>query len=429
MLADIIGSFVMTMVVFNIWCKLLNRKLDWFNYKTVLIVITTTALIILNYFSWNAFLKFINITICLIFIHKYLFRTNIKYSIISSLFSQSLYFIAESLFVSIFLLAFNKNINYFVDNLFGSIFTNLGVSFFAFIISKINFVSKIYSKLVVYIEKINELTIMFFSIMIIYIYSIFAFNIYYDGDPKMLLILSAGISILAFILVYLYLKTKDDYYKMSDRYNSSLLSLKELEKVLTNYRIDNHENKNQLMTIRNMTKSKKITDFIDTIVNNQLKDDKKIMKETSIIPAGGLRGLVYSKLLLMNSKGIDYELDVASSVRVVDILDFGDETMLDICKVIGIFLDNAIEEVDTIDDKYIVIEMYNEEEIFTISITNTYDNSKDKKDIYKAGISTKGGNHGYGLSLAKKIIKNNSKLETSNEITENEFTQVLNIRK
>ena len=50
------------------------------------------------------------------------------------------------------------------------------------------------------------------------------------------------------------------------------------------------------MTIRNMTTSKKIIKFIDSILNNNINDSSKIMKETSSIPSGGLRGLVYSKL-------------------------------------------------------------------------------------------------------------------------------------
>lgn len=227
----------------------------------------------------------------------------------------------------------------------------------------------------------------------------------------------------------MFFKAKDDYYKINDKYNSSLESLRELENALTNHRIDNHENRNHLMTIRNMTTSKKIIKFIDTILDNKLKDDKNVSKETDIVPAGGLRGLVYSKLLLMNSKKIDYELDVASSVRIVDILDYGNETMLDICKIIGIFLDNAIEEVDTIEDKYIVIEMYLEEDVFIINITNTFDNAKNKDNIYKAGVSTKGGNHGYGLSLVKKLVHQNKQLQTYHEINEDQFTQVLKIYK
>ena len=429
MIKNFIGAFFIAFIEVFLWNKWSLKKLKWNSVRIWFFIFIISVFILLNYFIGNSLLKFITITIILIIAYKFLFKTKFKYSILSPIFSQTLYFISESIYVSIVFLLFNDNVESFINDYFGSFISNICISLLVFIISMVPFVSKVYYKFLNIIHKINELNFMFFSISILYIYSIFVFNIYYGSNPEILMILSAGISVLAFILVYMYLKIKDDYYKMSDRYNSSLLSLKELEKVLSNYRIDNHENRNHLLTIRNMTRSKKITDFIDTIVNNQLKDDKKIMKETSIIPAGGLRGLVYSKLLLMNNKNIDYELDVANTVRVVDILDYSDETMLDICKIVGIFLDNAIEEVDTIEDKYIVIEMYYNDEIFTISITNTFDNTKDKKEIYKAGVSTKGGNHGYGLSLVKKIVKSNDKLKTHNEITEDEFIQVLEIYK
>ena len=38
----------------------------------------------------------------------------------------------------------------------------------------------------------------------------------------------------------------------------------------------------------------------------------------------------------MSDKEIEYELDVSSSVRVVDMLDYGDDTILNICKIVGI---------------------------------------------------------------------------------------------
>ena len=166
--------------------------------------------------------------------------------------------------------------------------------------------------------------------------------------------------------------------------------------------------------------------------NDRLFDgtfDKAIMRETSVIPSGGLRGLIYSKILLMVSKNIEYELDVSNSVRVVDLFEYDDCLMLDVCKIIGIFLDNAIEEVDTIDDKYIVIEMFIDNDNFNICISNSYNHNKDISNIYTPGVSTKGGNHGYGLSLVKKIVKYNSKLETYNEVTDEEFSQTLIIKK
>lgn len=267
------------------------------------------------------------------------------------------------------------------------------------------------------------------SVMTIFVYSIFSVNTLKALNPKILMFMSMFISITSFILVCLFFKVKDDYYKVRDKYNSSLLSLKELEKVLSDYRVDNHENKNHLLTIRNMTKNKKVTTFIDSILDNKLKDNQSIMHETSIIPSGGLRGLVYSKMLVMENKNIDCELDVAKAVRTIELLDYGEDTMLDICKIVGIFLDNAIEEVDNLEDKYIIIEMFVEHDIFTISITNTFDNTKEKDNIYKIGFSTKGGSHGYGLSLVRKIVGINNKLKTHHEITNNEFTQILEVYK
>ena len=209
----------------------------------------------------------------------------------------------------------------------------------------------------------------------------------------------------------------------------NILSLRELEQVLNNYRVDNHENKNQLLTIRNMTSNKKVINFIDTILNNKIKDNANIMHETSILPSGGIRGLIYSKMLVMANKDIECELDVEQAIRIVDMKEYSDELVLDICKILGIFLDNAIEEVETLDDKYIFIEMYMEDKSIITSITNTYNHDLDPDDIYQLGYSTKGKNHGYGLSLVRKIINKNDKLNTYHKISDNEFTQILEINR
>ncbi len=419
----------MIIVVFLIWNNLLDNKFSWKSIRPWIFILITSIITLINYFNSNSLIKVLNTTILLIVVNKLMFKIEFKEAIIKPLVTEFLLIISESFFSLIMFIILNNNVEKYVNTYAGSIIANIIIPVIALLISKIKFVKKYTNKLEGLLSRIDEFSIIFFSCLIIFCYTLFAVNTYEWINSKTLMISSIFIIVITLIISLIFLKTKDDYYKINDKYNSSLLSLRELEKVLTNYRIDNHENRNHLMTIRNMTTSKKAIGFIDSILDNKLKDDKKIIKETSIIPAGGLRGLIYSKLLLMSNKNIEYELDVANSVRVVDILDYGDETMLDICKIVGIFLDNAIEEVDTIDDKFIVIEMFKDDESFNISITNTFDASKDKKDIYKAGVSTKGGNHGYGLSLVKKIVKRNSKLKTHHEVNEDEFTQVLNIYK
>ncbi len=429
MIGTIISSFITIITIFYIWNNWSEIKLNWKEKRVWMILILTTLISIFNYFNTNQLIKTIIITLIFIIVYKFLFRVQLRQSIAGPLISQILYFTIETIFIIVMISIFGNSVQDFVSNYFGSFVANTTISIGVLFVSKLKIIKKLYNFFESIILKLDETIVIFLSIMVVFLFNIFTLNALAILSPEMLMIISLSISIISFVLICMFFKAKDDYYKMNDKYNSSLESLKELENALTNHRIDNHENRNHLMTIRNMTTSKKIIKFIDTILNNKLKDDKNISKETDIIPAGGLRGLVYSKLLLMNSKEIEYELDVASSVRLVDILDYGNDTMLDICKIVGIFLDNAIEEVETIEDKYIVIEMYLEEDVLTITITNTFDNTKCKDNIYKAGISTKGGNHGYGLSLVKKLVHNNKKLKTYHEINDSEFTQVLKIYK
>lgn len=429
MIETFISSAIMAFAIFYIWNNLSIEKFKWRSPRSMLILFITIIILFLIYINPNAIFRLITDTVIFIIVYKYLFNKEIKYSITGPVFSQTLCFISEALFTIVLFLILKQDAPELQNNYLGTIFVNCVVSVIAIILSKIPLVKKVYIKINNSIGKIDELTIIFLIMICIFIYNICLINIFKNLKPEILMLTSMIISLLSLFLVIMFFKAKDDYYKINDKYNSSLESLKELENALTNHRIDNHENRNHLMTIRNMTTSKKIIKFIDTILDNKLKDDKNISKETDIIPAGGLRGLVYSKLLLMNSKKIEYELDVASSVRLVDILNYDNDTMLDICKIVGIFLDNAIEEVETIEDKYIVIEMYLEEDVLTITITNTFDNTKCKDNIYKAGVSTKGGNHGYGLSLVKKLVHHNKKLKTYHEINDSEFTQVLKIYK
>lgn len=428
MIINFIMAFFMVVIAFNIWNKLSNTKLSFKSIRTWLFILIASFSTLINYF-FTDFFKFMNITIIFIAIYKFAYKTSLKESIIPPLISQVIFLISETIFVYLFFYLFKDGTKEFVSNYAGAFISNFIVSLLAFFISRFRFVKKFSILLKRLVFKISEISLLFFSISILYVYSIFAFNIYYGSDPKFMILLSASITLLAFILIYMFLKSQDEYYNIMDRFNSSLLSLKELEKSITEHRIDNHENRNHLLTIRNMTTSKKIIKFIDSILNNNINDSKRVMKEASSIPSGGLRGLVYSKLLIMTNKNIEYELDIARSVRNVDMLEFEDDLILNICKIVGIFLDNAIEEVETIDDKYIIIEMYKEKEVITISVTNTYNSKIDIKDIYKPGYSTKGYKHGYGLSLVKKIVNKNNNLHTHCEINEEEFTQVLEVYK
>lgn len=201
--------------------------------------------------------------------------------------------------------------------------------------------------------------------------------------------------------------------------------------MMDKYRVSNHENKNQLLTIRNMLPKteKKTIDYIDTIVENKLKDNDRVMHEVSRIPAGGLRGLIYSKLTYMKEYNIDYGLNISKELRTVDLIDKIDEnTLLDVCKIVGVYLDNAIQEVELCKEKYISIEMYLDIDEIIISISNNYESEFDIEKLEDKGYTTKTNGHGYGLVLVKELVNKNNKLSNERNISKDMFTQILKIK-
>ena len=201
--------------------------------------------------------------------------------------------------------------------------------------------------------------------------------------------------------------------------------------MIDKFRVNNHENKNELMTIRNMIKAKDKTtiEYIDKLVDNKIKDNEKIMYKTSKIPEGGLRATIYSKLCTMDELKIKYTLDIANDVRAADLINLNDEVVLNICKILGVFLDNSIDAVKNLKNKNIDIEIYIMDEKLCVDITNNFKGNLDLNKLGNQKYTTKGEGHGYGLSLVNQIIREyNEILENEKSINGDKFTQTLKIK-
>ena len=300
----------------------------------------------------------------------------------------------------------------------GKFLTNLIISLIAMFLVQFKFINKFYNVLVKITEKIKTKVLITFLFLLMIAANVYAGVMYYSFNFMYIMVFNVSLTIVCFMIIVNSFKTKNKYIKVYDKYNTTLNSLKEYEDMLDKYRVSNHENKNQLLTIRNMVPktNRKVISYIDQIVENKLKDSEKIMLEVSKIPAGGLRGLIYSKLLLMNESKISYDLNISKDLKTVDLININESLMLDICKIIGVYIDNAIQEVKKLNKKYILMELYMYNEQLVIRIANNYKGIIEIDKIESKGYTTKGENHGYGLTLAKQIIDNNSKLSNTKEI-------------
>ena len=270
-----------------------------------------------------------------------------------------------------------------------------------------------------------------YSLIIIAIIIISTIESYMELPLTIILITNVVMAILFVRIVINSTKIKANFNKISSKYETSISSLKEYEVMIDKFRVETHENKNEFLTVRNMIKDNpdEAIKYIDKLVDNKIEDNNKIMKKTAKIPSGGLKATIYSKLCLMDKLKIKYKLNIARDVHTTDLINLDEDLVLKICKILGVFLDNAIEAVKKLKKKEIFVEIYSMDDNLCIDITNNFKGNLDLNKISEQKYTTKGEGHGYGLSLVDKLLKEDpERLENEKSINGDTFTQMLKIK-
>lgn len=429
-IGNILGTFINSFAQIFIWSRLLNKKINFKDYKYYIVQVLFAFLMLLNFLFVNTILRVLVIVVIMTIFCYFLFKCNYRISFITSIFSQLIMMISELIFAILVVVILKIDSNFIVSNLVGKLIANIFISIIAIMVCNIKIIQNLYNKIV---SSITEIKINSFVIIILATIITINFNflsVYYHYPLLSIIIGNITISVIYIFIYYKYLIAETNYTKINDKYNNTLNSLKEYEDILDVYRVSNHENKNQLLMIRNMIikGDKDIPEYIDKIIDNKIKDDEKLMFDTNKIPAGGLRAVVYSKLLVMKDEKIDFNLIVDRKVRTVDLIELGEDLMLDVCRITGVFLDNAIEEVKDKENKRIIVELFTDEDELCIKISNNFSNTINIEKIYDKGYTTKTNGHGYGLSLVKEITDKNKKLTNLTSIEKDMFTQLLKIK-
>lgn len=423
-------TFILMCSILYSWHKLLNKKINFKNYKLYITTIGLVIFSVANCSVTNKFAKIILAALILIVFFKYLFQENFQSTIITPIYQQFIAMLSETIFVLLMTIIFNYDAEMMISTYLGTILINVVVAIISMIFVQFKFVHKLYSLLINLTDKIKTIQLVFFCLITMAFSNVLAMTVYYKIGFKYQLIFNFLMTV-SCILIFLYsLKTQNSYNKVSDKYNVAINSLTDYENMMSKYRIANHENKNLLLTIRAMVKNKEkeIPKYIDSIIENKYEDDEKLLFKMSVIPSGGLRATIYSEILKIQNNKIDYFLDIDSNLKTVDLIEMSTNTILDTCKIICVFIDNAIEAVKSLKTKNIRIGLYVENDILSIKVSNNYEGNINVDKIFNEGYTTKGDGHGYGLSLVKKIIDSNSKFQNQVEINNNIFSQILLIK-
>ena len=221
------------------------------------------------------------------------------------------------------------------------------------------------------------------------------------------------------IISIIFINDRIRYNGLLNEYDVLQNYYKEFENIIDDVKINVHEYKNQLVIIENYInegKYDKAINLIKDLSNSNQEYDASIIMELKNIPDGGIKSLLYYKLIIAKNLRLNISINVSQNVSK-KMKKISENDIKIISRLIGIYLDNAIEASKESYKKLLSVELYMLDKELYFTFANTYNIRKyDYSKIGKKGYTTKGKGHGNGLYLANRILERNSwiKAKTSN---------------
>ena len=400
MLGFVIGIIIIILTEFiHVLCfsRIINEPLNLKVSKICVLIIISFLNAFNNYFNLFLF-KIISSLILLIILNYFWFKKGLKKTIILSFIISVVSIILEfvlAIFMSfMFQNAMEVNQNLLAKNCHTIIFAC--VLYFIFTIKPF---TKALNKVSNYLS--NSMVIEIFLLLVVIIINILLVR--YQLDYKNNFNLISNIIILLILAILLVICLKVNYNKQISEIKSLAMQEKinSYEKMADEYRELKHNLNADLLAIKSVAnnEAQKIIDIKIKKYNKNyswLTNIEKVPK--------GLQGLIYSKMNLIKKLKITIKIENEAKIDIVDLLSL--KTYANICDIISILLDNAIEAAKDSKDKIIYIIIQNKEKNLFIKIINTFSNEIDVDKIGKKNYSTKTQKTGIGLNYVNRYRKN-----------------------
>lgn len=263
------------------------------------------------------------------------------------------------------------------------------------------------------------LLILVFSIIMFNLYKNFKYNEYYFSNIILVIIF--------FIILYIFIIDKTKYTDLIKKYDNLFIYVQNFEDWIEKEQLNRHEFKNQLAVLRSVTKDTNTRKKIDEILKDNIEIEDEIIDQLKKLPKGGIKGLMYYKSAIAQKNKLNLVIDVSiNSNSALNHLNKNDTQTL--CKLIGIYYDNAIEAAKETRKKNILIEIYEIKNQTNIVISNTFKKAKNFNNRNEKGISSKGKGRGNGLYFAKSLLDKNKWIEENQEIIDRYYIETLHIK-
>ncbi|MDP4182600.1 MAG: GHKL domain-containing protein [Bacillota bacterium] len=135
-----------------------------------------------------------------------------------------------------------------------------------------------------------------------------------------------------------------------------------------------------------------------------------------------LYGLLLSKISFAEVKDIQFIINIMDEYNIDNV------KVYELCKILGILLDNALEAAYESAKRYVELSIRKDQEgMVIIEIINSFEGELNIEMIFENGFTTKKNHSGFGLWEVKKIISNTQKCSLKTLVSGNLFTQRLEV--
>lgn len=273
------------------------------------------------------------------------------------------------------------------------------------------------------------LTIVYLLITLFYILTNLYFYTSFSQLIKPSFIVVNSIVIVVYFVLTLYTTyNSQKLFNYTEENQNLKLYISSIDSLLNELKRFRHNYSNTLTSIQGFSNASDLeglkiflSELIETHQNTKNIDTFDFTKVSN--PA--LKSIFLSKLSTALSKNIKVMFAYEANITNMQI------HISDLCEILGVFLDNAIEECENLDLKNRRIEVFTDivNDYFVLIVSNTFLDEPDISKIFKKDFSSKsGGNRGIGLYTVRTILDSYPHVILNTFVERNLFIQELQIK-
>ena len=428
LIVKVINSLFLAISSFLIVRNLVGKKLDLkrnrlYIIMAIIILVIPSCILFKTEYSLLVFLTTYLISIG---VWQRAFRINLTDSIIICSIAMIFVTIADFTVSTIENPFFSYN--EIRTNIHITLINNILVSIGAYLLSCIPFIKKRTKYITEKISATNKGPLIIFAVLLIIVIAILYYNITSIFKLDMYYTITFIVLAIFILLYYLYIHEYSNYEKLKENYDILFDCVQRFESWIDDEQEYRHELKNHLSIIRNLTKEKKVLSKVDEMLGISINIEDKYIETLKNVPKGGLKGIIYYKLAIAANENVNFIIDVSKSATE-KLQQLSKNKLKELCIVLGIYIDNAIEAAVIAPSKNVTFEIYEVNNNLNFVISNTYDKLIPIKKMNKKGYSTKGNEHGKGLYFAQKILKSNKSIKAEQFFKNKFFIQKITVGK